>query len=287
MDFLGSLANSAFNFFDSTVGSMLNAGLDSLGLTQHGRDQYFNANLQREFLRQQQDFQREMTGVSQDFTREMYARQLRDYPELLRQSSDQQFKLWSQQFDAQNKYNSPSALSSRLLTAGINPSAVFGGTGASSTNSMGASSLPSNIPQISATPSSSHASPIGLPSGAWAPAQTMSDIASIARDFAAAKKAGVETDQLDKLFDYEVAERTARVFGQRLLNDAQSIANYVNDKIKDTKVRYAAQELLKLVADTENVEQDTSLKYEKVFTERTEQLLNIAQKHLSEEEFEL
>lgn len=266
---------------------MGNAALDSLGLSQHGRDQYFNANLQREFLNNQQEFQREMTGVSQDFTREMYARQLSDYPELLRQSSDQQFKLWSQQFDTQNKYNSPSALSSRLLSAGINPSAVFGGSGSSSTNSMGASSLPSGVPQISPTPSTTHASPIGLPSGAWSPAQTMSDIASIARDFAAAKKAGVETDQLDKLFDYEVAERTARVFGQRLLNDAQSIANYVNDKIKDTKVRYATQELLKLVADTENVEQDTSLKYEQVFTERTEQLLKIAQKHLSEEEYEL
>lgn len=281
------LANSVGSFMDNAIGSAFNAGLDSLGLSQHGRDQYFNANLQREFLNKQMDFQREMTGISQDFTREMYARQFRDYPELLRQASDQQFKLWSQQFGAQNEYNSPSALSSRLLSAGINPSSVFGGAGSSSTNSMGASSLPSNIPQISATPSSTHASPIGLPSGAWAPAQTMSDIAAIARDFAAAKKAGVQTDQLEKLFDYEVSERTERIFGQRLANDAMSIANYVNDQIKDTKVRQAAQELLKLIADTKNIDQDTALKYEHVFTERTEQLLNMAKKKLSEEEYEL
>ena len=285
--FLQNLVPNVQDFFTSAIGNAVNAGLDSLGLSQHGRDQYFNANLQREFLLQQQEFQREMTGVSQDFTREMYARQLRDYPELLRQSSDQQFKLWSQQFDTQNKYNSPSALSSRLLSAGINPAAVFGGAGASSTNSMGASSLPSNIPQISATPSSTHASPIGLPSGAWAPAQTMSDLASIARDFASAKKAGVESDQLEKLFDYEVAERTARIFGQRLANDAQSIANYVNDQIKDTKVRMAAQELLKLIADTKNIDQDTALKYEKIFTERSQQLLNLARKKLTDEDYEL
>lgn len=284
-DFISSLPVA--DFFTNALGSMGNAALDSLGLSQHGRDQYFNANLQREFLNKQQEFQREMTGVSQDFTREMYARQFNDYPELLRQASDSQFKLWSQQFGAQNAYNSPSALSSRLLSAGINPSAVFGGSGASSTNSMGASSLPSNIPQISATPSTTHASPIGLPSGAWAPAQTMSDLASIARDFASAKKAGVETDQLEKLFDYEVAERTERIFGQRLTNDAMTIANYVNEKIKDTKVRLAAQELLQLIATTKNIDADSALKYEQVFTERTEQLLNMAKKKLSEEEYEL
>ena len=282
-----SIFSLAVPFLIDKVGDAIGAGLDSLGLSSHGRDQYFNADLQREFLQKQQDFQREMTGVSQDFTREMYSRQFNDYPELLRQTSEQQFKLWSQQFDKQNVYNNPSAAVGRLLSAGINPASVYGGSGSSVLNSMGASSLPTNVPQISPTPSSTHASPIGLPSGAWAPSQNMSDLASMARDFAEAKKTGVQTDQLEKLFDYEVAERTARVFGQRLSNDAQSIANYINEKIKDTKVRLAAQELLKLVSDTKNIDQDTSVKYEQVFTERSQQLLNKAKAKLSAEEYEL
>ena len=273
------------------IGDAVSAGLDSLGLSQHGRDQYFNANLQREFLNKQQDFQREMQLQGQGFTKEMYNQQVQDmlknYPELLRMASSSQFDLWKNQFNEQNNYNSPTAEVSRLLAAGINPNSVYGGQGSTSSNAMGASSLPTQAPQVSPISSPLSASPVGLPSGAWAPAQSMRDIASMARDFTEAKKAGVQTDQLEKLFDYEVAERTARVFGQRLANDAQSIANYINEKVKDTKVRLAAQELLKLIADTKNIDQDTAVKYEQVFTERSQQLLNKAKSKLSGEEYEL
>lgn len=272
------------------LGDAVTAGADSLGITPHGRDQYFNANLQREFLERQIEFQREQTGVSQDFSREMYAKQVSDmmknYPELMRQARQEQFALWNQEFNAQNRYNLPEKQVERLLAAGLNPNSVYG-SGASASNSFGASSLPTPTPQVNATPAGSFASPVGLPQGAWAPAQNMSDVAQMAKDFAAAEKLGVESNQLKDLFDLEVQERVARIYGQRLSNDAVALSNYVQDKIKDKKIQKSTYELLEVMANTNYIDAKTTHEYEKIFNTRAEKLLIEAKKRLTDEEFEL
>lgn len=295
MGFLGDLLEySPVAWVDSAI----NAGLDSLGLSQHGRDQYFNRDMQREFLDSQQNFQREMTGVSQDFTREMYNQQWMDmlykYPQLAQRLNDQQFNLWRQQFNMQNawnesmykKYQSPQAVVSQNAAAGLNPAGLNGVNNGVSANTMGASSA-STPPHISPVPFGANGSPVGLPQGLSSRGTDIAQVGSFLRDLAEAKKKGVETDQLQKLFDYEVEERSQRIFGQRLTNDSIALANYVANNTKDVRVRRATQELVKLVADTENVEQDTQLKFEQMWKERSEYLLNIANKHLSDKQYEV
>lgn len=276
-------------YLDNVLGGVT-AGLDSIGWTQHGRDQYFNRNMQQDFLNQQFDFQREMTANQQDFTREMYNKQWQDnlqkYPMLQQKLSDIAFNNWRNQFNLQNQWNSPQNQVQLALGAGINPNSIYGGSGSTASSSMGASQA-APPPQISPTPFQSHASPIGLPQGFSSPRNMLGEIGSFLRDIGQAKKLGVETDQLEKLFSYEVQERAERIFGQKLTNDAISIANYVNDRVKDTKVRMATQELLKLIADTKNVDADTSYKLQETLESKASELLKLAEKRCKDEEFEV
>lgn len=287
----GGMITSWFN-------NMVNAGLDSLGLSQHGRDQYFNREMYFDALHENQDFQREMTTNQQDFTREMYNQQWTDmlskYPWLSQQLNNQQFNLWRNQFDLQNawneqmyqKYQSPKAVVSQNVAAGLNPAALNGVNNGVSANSMGGSSA-SMPPQISPTSFNSNASPMGVPQGMSGRGDSIAEIGSFLRDVAEAKKKGVETDQLEKLFDYELEERALRIFGQRLTNDSIALANYVANNTKDVKVRKATHELVKLISETENIDQDTQLKFEQMWNQRSEYLLNVAKARLSDKEYEL
>ena len=300
LDFLGlgSDGSGLGSFITDSLFGGVTAGLDSLGWTQHGRDQYFNREMQREFLDKQQNFQREQTKNQQDFTEMMYQKQWGDmlsrYPLLAQRLNDQQFNMWRNQFNMQNewneqmynKYQSPQAVVNANSVAGLNPAGLNGVNNGVSANTMGSSSA-SQPPQISPTPFSSPASPVGIPQGLSGKGTTIKEIGSFLRDISEAKKKGVETDQLEKLFSYEVEERAQRIFGQRLTNDSIALANYVANNTKDIKVRLAAQELVKLVSDTENVEQDTQLKFEKMWNERSQYLLNIAKKRLSEKDYEI
>lgn len=192
MGFLDSLISSVFGSSGgqsfgggilSSFNSMLNAGLDSLGLSQHGRDQYFARELQWDMLNAQQNFQREQTANQQAFTREMYGQQWQDmlqkYPLLAQRLNDQQFNLWKNQFNLQNAWNSPGNQMALQRAGGINPS-LQGALTAS--NSMGASSA-QMPPQISPSPFSSHASPIGLPQGLSGRGSDISEIGQFLKDF--------------------------------------------------------------------------------------------------------
>ena len=79
------------------ISNAVNAGLDSLGLSQHGRDQAYQNEQYWSSLEAQQAFQREMQANSQDFTKKMYSTQLNDmlykYPALAQRLNDQQFNM--------------------------------------------------------------------------------------------------------------------------------------------------------------------------------------------------
>lgn len=269
MGFLDNLFGLAFAPYQNLM--------DSLGLTSHGRDMVH----QEHAIQDQMNFQQSMTNQQQQFTLDMYNRQWQDmlskYPQVAKILSDVQFNQWKNQFDLQNQWNSPANQVKLALQAGINPNSIYGGSGSVASSSMGATSVPMS-PQISPTPFTSHASPIGVPQGIGR--SSMTEVSSFLKDLAQAKKFGVETDQLEKLFTYEVQERSARIFGQQLSNDAQGIANFVAENTKDTKVRKATEELLNIIASTENLDADSSLKLEKLFTEKSEQLMNYAKAHL-------
>ena len=221
-----SAASSIFNFTLQPFQTLM----DSLGLSPHGRDQYFQRDLSWDMLESQQNFQREMFNKSadfnseqaqlgRDFTMQMYQKQLQDYlknyPSLLKMQSDSAFNIWRNQFQMQNDYNSPGAQTQRLLAAGINPSSVFGGSGSVATSQMGASNL-QQPSLISPTPFGSAStpvagSPVGLPSGYIGNmSNNISDVGSFLKDISEMrlneKKTGRYDEQINALIKQTLAE---------------------------------------------------------------------------------
>lgn len=186
MSLLGSLGLDGIldSIWNGTIGGLFNmgaAGLDSLGLSQHGRDQYFALNAQREFLANQIAAQERALKSNQKFSMDFYNHQvqtmLANYPELLRMQSDQQFNMWKNQFAVENAYNSPSSQIGRLMQAGINP--AYGNAVTNGVSNMGASSV-APPPNISGSPLGGSVSPIGLPQGMSG--STLRDIGSFMDD---------------------------------------------------------------------------------------------------------
>lgn len=199
MGFLDSLYNS-------TIGAVLglgNTALDSLGLSQHGRDQYFTRDMQREFLNTQIFAQSDENQKNRDFSLQMYEKQMADYlknyPELLRMQADEQFNLWKNQFTEQNEYNDPRLQVQRQMAAGLFPSGQSGIT--SGVNQMGSSASVTPPPQIHGSPLGGSISPIGLPQGMSASGQTLRDFSGFLRDVATARKTGKESDRFDEITD--------------------------------------------------------------------------------------
>lgn len=191
MDFLSDIP------LVGNIFSGINALTDSLGFSQHGRDQYFARDMQREFLNNQIQAQKDAQKSNQDFSLAMYERQvadtLKNYPEFAKMASDAQFNLWKNQFDAQNAYNSPSAQVSRMMSAGLNPAQ---GTQGVAVNQMGSSSV-SPPPTISGSPLGGSVSPIGLPQGLSANGAELANIGSFFKDLATIKKLGSEKIGVD------------------------------------------------------------------------------------------
>lgn len=221
MGFIDSLVDGLTGGGLSSFFSMFDAGLDSLGLSQHGRDQYFNREMQREFLESQQNFQREMTGVGQDFTREMYNQQWKDmlnkYPLLAQRLNDQQFNLWRQQFNMQNewnesmylKYQSPQAVVSQNAVAGLNPAGLNGINNGVSSNTMGASSAAAP-PHINPVPFGANASPSGLPQVLSSKGHDISEVGQFLKDYSEMQLNQKKIGRFDEQMDAQIKESLAK-----------------------------------------------------------------------------
>lgn len=194
----------------NTFMSPINAGLDSLGLSQHGRDQYFARDLQRELLWDQINAQIAENQKNRDFSKEFFNMQwdktLQHYPELLKMNSDEQFNLWRNQFLEQKQYNeevnSPAGQVQRMMAAGLNP---VQGTTSQVQSNMGGNSV-GVPPMISGSPLAGSVSPIGLPQGLSGRGSELSQIGSFVRDIAQAKKTGKESDRFDEITDAMIDE---------------------------------------------------------------------------------
>lgn len=123
-----SLLDSLFGFILSPI----EATEDSLGMSQHGRDQYISQANQRELLAIQNRYNQE--------------------------NFDRQFAAENQEFDRRyNQYQSPQALVRLYSEAGLNSSAVLG-SGQSGFGQIGAAVNPSPV----SVPSSSSPSPMQI-----------------------------------------------------------------------------------------------------------------------------
>lgn len=201
--FLGSLGLSG-DTGGSVMGSNIlgmfmspfNAGMDSLGLSQHGRDQYFARDLQRELLWDQINAQKEENQLNRDFSKEMldlnWQKTLQNYPELLKMSSDNAFNLWRNQFNIQRDYNeqvnSPAGQVSRMMAAGLYPAqgaqtqvaSQFGGSHAAPP------------PNIQGSPLGGSVSPIGLPQGLSGRGSDLASLGSFIRDLSTSRLQGAQ-----------------------------------------------------------------------------------------------
>lgn len=226
---LDDLLGSGFGWLIDAGTSALNAGLDSLGLSQHGRDQYFN----RSMMREQMDWQSGEAQKNRDFQTEMYERQLKNYPELLKMQSDSDFNRWKNQFNIESSYNSQGNQVARNLVAGINPASQ----GSALTQGVSMSPSTSAPPHISPSPVG-NPSPVGIPSVGMSRG-LLSDIGSFLNDLAQAKKSDKETSRYDEMATAVINKYKS----DSALADVQAAAQDIHNSVdkayleKETKER--------------------------------------------------
>lgn len=282
------------SLFNTLISDPLSATMDSLGLSQHGRDQV----VAHDNMVEQMHWQSEEAQKNRDFAQNLYNQQLSNYPSLLKQQNDAAFNLWKneaagmnniwkEQFGMQNQYNAPSAQVRRLLQAGINPSSVFGGQGQVAVSTMGSSSPPPQSaasPIVSPVPAGANASPVGIPQGIT-PGITH-EFSQMVRNIAEARKLGADTSRIENLLNYEISDFEASIAGKKLANELLGIQSYIAENTKNYQVAKSANELLRLIADIKNVNADTSLKVAQEARERAEKLLADAKKSLTDKQYE-
>lgn len=202
-----------------------------------------------------------------------------DAQQFQREEWTRQFNLSNQRQDelisSQREYESPAAYMQRLRKAGLNPSALFPSGG----SLLGQQVSPS----------------VNMPSGVTSPHFTPADIGfgqhfeafgNFVKAMADAKKSGLDSELLRQTFDDNILLLREKVFSQQLENYNKELDNYVNNEIKNVKVKRAFKDydyLCTLEQNArflgENVKADTSLKAAK-------ELLTIAEKNLSEQQYQ-
>lgn len=186
-----------------------------------------------------------------------------------------------QQYLKQAEYNSPVNQVARLKQAGLNPSAVLGGSGSSglvsaATGNMSSVGSPS-VPTGGTVSGASASMPSQIPMQGY---QTgiLQSMGSVLKDLASASKDNMLTSPM-------VAYIGSQLVGQNLKNEWQQFENEVMSQVKDTRVKQAFQDLQNSFADyalksamSENYSADTLLK-------DAERALKIAQKYCTDEQF--
>ena len=185
--------------FDSILGP-LTGGLLDIGST--GLNLLGSSFLQSDA----QDFQRD------EWTRQFY---------LLNQRQDDLLR-------SQREYESPSAYIERLRKVGINPAALL---------QTGGSLLGQQVSPTVNTPAgvtSPHFTPADIGFG-----QHIEAFGNFVKAVADAKKSGLDSELLRQTFDDNVRLLREKVFSQQLENVNKQLDNYVNNEIKNVKVKHA------------------------------------------------
>lgn len=225
----GSSGGGLFSSFMNMALEPIQAGMDSLGISQHGRDQYFARDLQRELLWDQINAQIAENQKNRDFSKEFFNMQwdkmLQNYPELLKMNSDAQFNLWRNQFAEQKQYNeevnSPAAQVQRMMAAGLNP---VQGVQTQVQSNMGGNNVGAP-PMISGSPLGGSVSPIGLPQGLSGAGREIAGVGSFLRDLANAKESGAKAigqEIENKFLDSTLDERIRGVALQNKWTEEQT-----------------------------------------------------------------
>lgn len=198
--------------------------------------------------------------------------QQREENELNRQFQAEQLKNqqdWNrEQWNLENEYNSPENQMKLLRAAGINPAAYLA-------NEQGLASAAA-APVSMGAPSVGSSGSVGTSVTPSMPVQVQNPFAGFAesmRSFAEAKKAGVESERLDKLMDSEldklISEKNLNEIGAQI----RSIERDILSSTKDTRVKQAVADYEKTLRDVLLSDSQADLVQLKSVTEQLQHML--------------
>lgn len=186
-------------------------------------------------------------------------------------------KNW-EQFLREADYNSPKNQASRMMAAGLNPSAMFnnnGGSGLVSAATGNLANAPSSSAPAPSVPtggaiSGAMASPVGSNVGHFE--NPFQGLGELVRNFSeAAKNNATAQAQADALRSSALLS-LAQAAGQELTNAGIQMDNFIKSKTKDAKIQrewtdlvFAYGAVLKQGAETDNTIMDTALKQSEKF----------------------
>lgn len=154
-----------------------------------------------------------------------------------------------------NEYNSPTNQMQLLRAAGVNPAALL--SGSSSSAAFGSASAPS-----AATPGSG-----SMPAGVGVPNYKNADalgglvnVGSFMKSLAESKKLGVDTKRVETLLGEEVKAYILENTNKQLSNDLKATENWIQNKVKDTRVKQIFRDYAKSGVEMLNTAADTDFK---------------------------
>lgn len=186
---------------------------------------------------------------------------------------------WTRQFNMTNEYNDPKAVVSRLENAGINPSALVGGTG-------------SQIGTSHATPSAPSGGH-GLTPGMVDYSGFFNTASQFPKTIAEALRQYKEAEKLDKTLPYvsdKIKAETSKILADASLSEERAKNEQFQNKLNAIfGYEMRSKELSKLThdiavadANVRLADSEVSLNAFKEWKEQSEALLNYAKKHLTE-----
>lgn len=159
--------------------------------------------------------------------------------------------------DYENAYNSPEQQALRLRQAGLNPAVAMNGnvqnvSASSSPSSPATSPMPSGVSGISPVPQQ----PFSLDVGS-----IINGIGNFTKSIGEAKKLGVETDYIKRSFDLNLKSLSNQSTLQELAIKGQQLANAVTESTKDSRIKSAIDEAIKvhweaILAEKQGISED-------------------------------
>lgn len=228
------LVGGATSIFSGILGSDDASSQLQANIIENEKNRKFNA----EEAQKQRDWQSKQWN-------EQFQKQSVEWYNQLAASNEQGLDVWMKQ----QEYNSPANVQTRLLRAGLNPAAAynaetFGGTGITAASpSPPSPSVPSG--GVASVSTSNPANPI---SRAQAFQHIADGLSTMFNALTKGQKDSVETDFLRDTYYDRAVSIILKNSSQELLNAYQDIHNYVENQVKDTKVKrmYGELELMAL-----------------------------------------
>lgn len=227
---------------------------------------------QLENQQQQNDWQSVENQIDAQRQQQMWMEQFARQVEQQNSMFEKEGERWQQQFDIQNKYNSPEAQVARLTSAGINPAALASSLSAGSSSASVGGSSGASAPSPSGI-SGHGVTPIGLnsPNGLSSDAALFSSAAQLADSIGKLGKYGVESSAIQRKVGAEVENIMSDTQMKRSTKHSIDLNNALTETFGKDKI---GAEIQKLYADSYSAQTQGDLN-------KANELLSLAQEKLA------